>query len=62
MFLLSSIPFYRDFIQYAELINAYKSSWEYGCPVIALVRRCFSDGRQQSRRAEVIFVMSNVKT
>lgn len=25
---LSSIPFYRDFIQYAESIHAYKSSWE----------------------------------
>lgn len=25
---LSSIPFYRDFIQYAESIGAYKSSWE----------------------------------
>lgn len=25
---LSSIPFYRDFIQYAERINAYRSSWE----------------------------------
>jgi superfamily I DNA and/or RNA helicase len=26
---LSAIPFYQDFIQYAEAIEAYKSSWEY---------------------------------
>ncbi len=25
---LSAIPFYRDFIQYAESISAYRSSWE----------------------------------
>ncbi len=25
---LSNIPFYRDFIQYAESIGAYRSSWE----------------------------------